>query len=132
MILYFVKKVMDKKSIMIVEDEGIIALDIKRRLEALGYSVTTVVDSGERAIEEVLKHMPDLILMDIVLKGKINGVEASLSIREFSEVPVIYITSYLDDEYVHQCNCSNMKYDFLIKPFNYDELTYKVERALLR
>ena len=121
---------MNKKKIMIVEDEGIIALDIKRGLEALGYSVSTVVDSGERAIEEVLKIKPDLILMDIVLKGKISGMDASILIQEFLKIPIIYITSYFDDEYKERCKCSRLNYDFLIKPFNQDDLKDKVEQAL--
>jgi len=122
---------MEKKKIMIVEDEGIIALDFKKRLESLGYYVFTVVDSGEQAIEEVSKLKPDLILMDIVLKGKISGMDASISIRKFLEIPVIYITSYFDEDYRHRCNCSNINYDFLIKPFNHDDLKNKVEHALL-
>lgn len=122
---------MEKKRIMIVEDEGIIALDIKKRLESLGYLVSTVVDSGERAIEEVIKLKPDLILMDIVLKGKISGMDASISIWKFLEIPVIYITSSFDEDYRQRCNCFNSNYDFLIKPFNHEDLKEKVEHALL-
>lgn len=122
---------MEKKRIIVVEDEGIIALDIKKRLEALGYNVSNVVDSGERAIEEVLKIRPDLIIMDIVLKGKINGMDAAIVIKKFMEIPIIYITSCFDEEYQHRCKCSNLNYDFLIKPFNQEDLKYKVEHALL-
>lgn len=123
---------MEKKSIMIVEDEGIIALDIKRRLEKLGYEVATVVDSGEKAIEQVLKVKPDLILMDIVLKGKLSGMDASISIGQFLNIPIIYITSIFDEDYKDRCSCSNLKYDFLIKPFNHEDLKSKVEQALLQ
>ena len=119
------------KKIMIVEDEGIIALDIKKRLETLGYYVTTVVDSGEKAIEEVLKIKPDLILMDIVLKGKLSGMDASISIGKTSDIPIIYITSVFEQDYKDRCMCLNLKYDYLIKPFNHDDLRNKVEQALL-
>jgi CheY-like chemotaxis protein len=123
---------MEKKKILIVEDEGIIALDIKKRLESLGYDVSKVVDSGEKAIEEVNNIKPDLILMDIVLKGKISGMDASISIKQFLEIPIIYITSYFDEDYIHRCKCSHLNYDFLIKPFNHDELKIKVEHALMQ
>ena len=121
---------MEKKKIMIVEDEGIIALDIKKGLESLGYLVSGIIDSGEKAIEEVIKVKPDLILMDIVLKGKLSGMEASISIGKFTDIPVIYITSFFDQDYKDICNCSNLKYDFLIKPFNPEELRNKIEQAL--
>ncbi|MGD1006010.1 MAG: response regulator [Ignavibacteriaceae bacterium] len=121
---------MEKKRIMIVEDEGIIALDIKKRLESLGYYVPTVVDSGEKAIEEVHKLRPDLIIMDIVLKGKINGVDTSILIWKFLAIPVIYITSCFDEDYQQLCKCSNLNYDLLLKPINQNELKDKVERAL--
>jgi CheY-like chemotaxis protein len=121
---------MEKKTIMIVEDEGIIALDIKKGLESLGYLVSSIIDSGEKAIEEVLRIKPDLILMDIVLKGKITGMDASISIGKILDIPVIYITSFFDQDYKDQCKCSNLKYDFLIKPFNPDDLRTKVEQAL--
>ena len=121
---------MEKKKILIVEDEGIIALDIKKGLESLGYLVSGIIDSGEKAIEEVKRIKPDLILMDIVLKGRINGMDASISIGKFLDIPVIYITSLFDQNYKDQCNCLKLKYDFLIKPFNPEDLRTKVEQAL--
>jgi len=125
------KAIAMKKKIIVVEDEGIIALDIKKRLESLGYNVSNVVDSGEKAIEEALKSRPDLIIMDIVLKGKISGMDAALYLKEYMEIPVIYLTSYFDEDYKNRCNCSKLNYDFLIKPFNQEDLKYKVESALL-
>lgn len=121
---------MEKKRIMIVEDEGIIALDIRKRLESLGYYIAGVVDSGEKAIVAVQKMKPDLIIMDIVLKGKINGVDASILICEYLKIPIIYITSCFDEDYNLSCKCSKLNYDFLLKPFNQEDIKDKVEQAL--
>jgi len=74
---------------------------------------------------------PDLIIMDIVLKGKINGVDASILICEYLKIPIIYITSCFDEDYRLSCKCSKLNYDFLIKPFDQEDLKDKVERALL-
>ena len=123
------KAISMKKKIIVVEDEGIIALDIKKRLEILGYNVSNVVDSGEKAIEEALKSKPDLIIMDIVLKGQISGMDAALYLKEYMEIPVIYLTSYFDEEYKNRCNCSKLNYDFLIKPFNQEDLKYKAREC---
>jgi CheY-like chemotaxis protein len=123
---------MQKKRILIVEDEGIIALDIRKRLESLGYDVSSVVDSGEKAIEEVRKLRPDLIIMDIVLKGKISGIEASTLIWKILQIPVIYITSSFDEDDQLICKCSNLNYDFIIKPFNQEDFQLKVTQALLQ
>jgi CheY-like chemotaxis protein len=114
---------------MIVEDEGIIALDIRKRLESLGYCVSSVVDSGEKAIEAVPKIKPDLIIMDIMLKGEINGVDASILIWQYFKIPIIYITSCFDENFKYSCKCSNLNYDFLIKPINQLELKSKVEQV---
>ena len=121
---------METKRIMIVEDENIIALDIKKSVKGFGYPVVMVVPSGEEAIEEAEKIHPDLILMDIVLKGKINGLEAGREIWKHYKVPIIYITSYFDDTTLRKNFHSNFAYDFLIKPFNNVELKSKIESAL--
>ena len=122
---------MELKRIMIVEDEAIIALDIRKRLESLGYFVSSVVDSGEKAIEAVLKIQPDLIIMDIMLKGKINGVDASILIWQYFKIPVIYVTSCFDEDFKSSCKCSRLNYDYLIKPIDQLELKHKVEQAFL-
>lgn len=72
----------ESSRILIIEDEAIVALDIKGRLHALGYSVVGVAASGEKAIELAAEHTPDLILMDIMLEGKMDGIDTALSIKE--------------------------------------------------
>lgn len=78
---------MSKVKIMIVEDESIVAVDIKRTLIGLGYEVTAIADTGEEAISSACEQKPDLILMDIVLKGDIDGIEAASKISELCDVP---------------------------------------------
>ena len=79
--------------ILMVEDESIEAMDIKQTLESFGYEVPYVASSGEEAINKALEIMPDLILMDIILKGETDGVEAASRIKSL-EIPVIYLTAH--------------------------------------
>jgi len=88
---------MSRAQLMIVEDERIVAEDIRRSLENLGYKVLSVVSSGEKAIEEAKEKSPDLVLMDIILKGKMDGIEAAGQIRTRFNIPVVYLTAYSDD-----------------------------------
>lgn len=82
---------MSKAGVMIVEDEAITALEIRSVIESADYEVLSVVYSGEDAIKEALTLKPDLILMDIILKGEIDGVDAARKIKEFLDIPVLYI-----------------------------------------
>jgi len=84
---------MGKTTILIVEDEFIVAKDLQAHLEALGYSACGRVNSGEKAIQYVQETGVDLVLMDIMLKGKMNGIEAASHIRSRFHIPVIYITA---------------------------------------
>ena len=115
---------------MVVEDEFIIALDLKKSVNGFGYSVPMVAHSGEEAIEAVSKERPDLILMDIVLKGKINGLEAGKTIWDKYKIPIIYITSFFDDSTLKQNLKYSISYDYLIKPFNENDLRLKIENVL--
>ena len=81
-------------NILIVEDENIIAMDIQFMLENLGYKISGVVSSGEDSIKKASNMLPDLILMDIKLKGKIDGVRAANQIYESLRIPVVYLTAY--------------------------------------
>ena len=89
---------MRKGKILIVEDEVIIALDLKKTLKDLGYSLVGTVTSGEEAVKAAGKMHPDLILMDIKLQGHINGLEAGKKIQDKFNIPIIYITAYSDKE----------------------------------
>ena len=88
---------MAKTSILVVEDESIVAKDIQQSLKKLGYSVPSVENSGEDAIDAAGQHKPDLILMDIMLKGEISGIEAAQQIKNRYQIPVIFLTAYADE-----------------------------------
>lgn len=113
---------MKDKKVLIVEDEMIIALLIERMVTNLGHEVIGKVTSGEDAISEALKYEPDLILMDIRLKGEIDGIEAMSRIREKKEIPVIYISGNTDA--IHQNKIDESEYiEFLSKPITISDLS---------
>ncbi len=91
---------MSRPKVLIVEDEGIIAWDLKRRVQRLDADVIAVVDTADRAVERARADAPDLILMDITLKGEKTGIEAATEIRRFSETAIVYLTgnSHLADD----------------------------------
>jgi len=117
--------------ILVVEDESIVAMDIKHRLEIMEYVVPAVVSSGERAVEEAGKHRPDLILMDIVLKGDIDGIEAYKQIKEVYDIPVVYLTAYSDEKTLNRAKTTT-PYGYIIKPFEDRELKCAIEVALYK
>jgi len=122
---------MTKLKILVVEDESIVAKDIQNSLKKLGYIVPTVVASGEKAIEEVEQSRPDLVLMDIMLKGEITGIEAANTIRDRYEVPVIFLTAYADDNTLSKAKLAE-PYGYIIKPFKEKELQTTIEMAVYK
>ncbi|MBI5460502.1 PAS domain S-box protein [Methanobacterium sp.] len=116
--------------ILIVEDESIEAMDIKRALESFGYSVPYIASSGEEAVEKAFNIMPDLILMDIVLKGEKNGIDAASKIKEL-DIPVVFLTAHSKESVVKQAMLTDA-YGYLLKPFNKTELKFTVELALYK
>jgi len=120
---------MEKKSILIVEDEQIPAMDLKDTLLSLGYRVTGIASSGERAIEMVDEDTPNLILMDIRLAGKLSGIEAAEQILKSHAIPVIYVTAYADPELVEQAKRTH-PYGYLIKPYDERGIRTEIEIAL--
>ena len=88
---------MPPKRIMVVEDEGIVALDIQSKLESKGYEVPAVLATGEDAIDRAGELLPDLILMDIQLAGELDGTQAAERIHELYDIPVVYLTAFSDD-----------------------------------
>lgn len=117
---------MSVKSIMVVEDENIIALDIKNRLGRLGYNIVAVVPSGEEAVKVAGKIKPDLVLMDIVLRGSMNGVETAERIVEETNIPIIFLSSFSDKDTLSKAD-KVTHYGYLIKPFNERELKNKID-----
>jgi len=120
---------MSKKRVLIVEDESIVAMDIKSRAENLGYLVTAVVTSGEEAVEKTAELQPDLVLMDIVLKGKMDGIKAAQSIRDRLNIPVVYITAYSDEKTLERAKITG-PFGYIIKPFEDRDLHTAIELAL--
>ena len=106
---------MDTTQVLVVEDEGVVALDIQSRLAKLGYTVLAVVDSGEEAVRKATEVRPDLVLMDVRLKGEMDGVEAAERIRADLDIPVIYLTAYADEPTVQRAKVTE-PFGYLRKP----------------
>jgi diguanylate cyclase (GGDEF)-like protein/PAS domain S-box-containing protein len=117
--------------ILVVEDESIVALDIQDRLESLGYEVPNTVASGEKAIEQAGVLRPDLVLMDIQLQGRMDGVEAADQIRQLFGIPVIYLTANADHPTVERAKVTE-PFGYVIKPFEERELHTTIEVALYK
>lgn len=122
---------MPERDILIVEDERLVAEDIKGTLEGLGYNVTGIIDRGDKAIEKVREKEPDLVLMDIVLKGDRDGVETADKIKSEFDIPVIYLTAYADDEKLKRARVTE-PYGYIIKPFRERELHSNIEMAFYK
>ncbi|MCP4682122.1 MAG: response regulator [Desulfobacterales bacterium] len=122
---------MSNTHILLVEDERIVAEDIRRTLEDLGYIVCAMASSGEDAIQKVEEHKPDLILMDIVIKGNIDGIEAADEIRSRFSIPIIYLTSYADDLVLERAKLTE-PFGYIIKPFEDKELHTAIKMALYK
>ncbi|MHC5034564.1 MAG: response regulator, partial [Planctomycetota bacterium] len=117
--------------IQVVEDESIVALDIKDNLEILGYNVVAVESSGEPAIQKAIETRPDLVLMDIRLKGEMDGIEAAQQIRAHLGTPVIYLTAYADEATLQRAKITE-PYGYILKPFEERELHTTIEMALYK
>ncbi len=117
--------------ILIVEDEAITAMDLKNTLEILDFKVVSTASDGKEAIQKAEKLKPDLILMDIMLKGEIDGIEAADIIMNFLDVPVVYLTAYSDDETFERVKLTE-PYGFLTKPFDQEGLIGSIETALYK
>lgn len=117
--------------IMVVEDQAIVAKDIRATLEGLGYEVPAVAHTGEDAIQKAAQTSPDLILMDINLRGEMDGIEAAGRIRERADIPVIFLTAYSDQATLDRAKLTSPM-AYLIKPFEESELRTAIEVALWR
>ncbi len=122
---------MENARIMIVEDERIIARDIKNRLKELGYHVTAIASSGDEAIRKAADTHPDLVLMDIVLKGDMDGVQTAEQIQSQFNIPVIYLTAYADDGTLERAKTTKPS-GYLLKPFHIKELRSSIEISLYK
>src|SRR5712675_1501062 len=104
-------------SILIVEDEVIIATDLRERLGSMGFTVTGCAQTGAQALLAVQEQHPNLVLMDIRLKGPIDGVETARRLKSRSDIPVVYVTSHADTATLSRAVATN-PYGYIVKPFH--------------
>jgi PAS domain S-box-containing protein len=122
---------MQEKSILIVEDEGVVALSIKAALTKMGYTVVGIAVSGSEAIALAMEKKPDVILMDIHIKGDIDGIQTTEKLNAVMDVPVIFLTAYADDETVSRA-IKTGSHSYLVKPYNPRELYSNIEFAIYK
>lgn len=116
--------------ILLVEDESIESMDIKRTLKSFGYDVPYVAYSGKEAVDKALEIMPDIIIMDTVLKSDTDGIKAASIIKEL-DIPVIYLTSHSEEPAIQKTQLS-APYGYIIKPYHRTELKYAIELAIYK
>lgn len=117
--------------ILIVEDEGIVALQVRNALEQRGLDVTDTCASGDDAIASLAEHPADLVLMDVRLEGTRDGIETAAAMRAMSRVPIIFLTANSDDDTLRRARVTD-PYGYLLKPFNSRELGVAVDMALYK
>ncbi len=117
--------------ILIVEDEPVTAEDLHYILTSAGYAVTGIAVTGREAVDCAARDEPDLIIMDIRLKGKIDGIEATNLIHNTHQIPVIYLTAYADRDTLDRAKIT-LPYGYILKPFEKSMIKAAVEMALYR
>ncbi|MFN6513100.1 MAG: response regulator [Nostoc sp. CreGUA01] len=122
---------MTNAKILVVEDEAIVAKDLQYRLNKFGYTVPAIASSGEEAINKAVEITPDLVLMDIKLKGKMDGIEAAQEISRQLDIPIIYLTAYADDTTLERAKITE-PFGYLLKPFKEKELKTNIEITLIK
>lgn len=122
---------MSKINVLVVEDESIVSKDIQYSLKKLGYNVVGAAATGEKAIELAGEKNPDIILMDIMLKGDITGIEASAEIKDKYNIPIIFLTAYADENTLSKAKVTE-PYAYIIKPFKEIDLHTSIEMALYK
>ena len=116
-------------NILVTEDESIVRKDIERCLVNLGYNVIASADNGEDAIELALKHKPDLALMDIMIKGDMNGIAAAEEIKRNLDIPVVFLTAYADENTLNEAKLAE-PHGYILKPFKDVDIQTAIEMAL--
>ena len=122
---------MARTKILVVEDERIVAKDLQRRLQRLGYTVCAIASSGQEAIEQVAQTTPHIVLMDIILQGPMDGVEAAEHIRARFNIPIIYLTAHADANTLQRAKATE-PFGYLLKPFEAKALQTTIEMALYK
>ncbi|MFO8064789.1 MAG: response regulator, partial [Spirochaetia bacterium] len=122
---------MQNERILVVEDEKIISLDLQRRLQKFGYQVVGLCATGNEAIEKTREHVPDIILMDIMLGGEIDGIEAAKQIKDELGIPIIFLTAFADEKTLERAKEAE-PYGYVLKPFKERELYTTIDIALYK
>lgn len=122
---------MSSARILIVEDEGITARDLEARLTGFGHQVVAIARTGQEAIQRATQHRPDLALMDIRLRGDIDGIEAARQIGQSVGTPVVYLTAFADEQTLARVR-DTAPYGYLVKPYDERELNATIQTALHR
>ena len=122
---------MSKTNVLVVEDESIVSKDIQHSLKKLGYLIAGAAVTGEKAIELARTEAPDIVLMDIMLKGEMNGIEAADIVRRELSIPVIFLTAYADEATLAKAKVTE-PYGYIIKPFKQIDLHTSIEMALYK
>lgn len=122
---------MVKTKVLVVEDESIVSKDIQQSLKRLGYIVIGSASTGEKAIGFIDREKPDIALMDIMLKGEMNGIDTADVFRRHYNIPVIFLTAYADETTLSKAKITE-PYGFIIKPFKEIDLHTSIEMALYK
>ena len=117
--------------ILVVEDEMIIGAKISMQLTSLGYEVTGILPRGEEAVIHVAENKPDIVLLDINLKGKLDGIETALQIQKLASIPIIYLTANADEATFNRAKASR-PYAFISKPYKQLDLQRAIELTISR
>lgn len=115
--------------ILVVEDDSLVAMDIKQSLRFLGYRVVSPVSTGEAALESVEKNHPNLVMMDVKLAGQMDGISAAEKIHAYYDIPVIYLSAYSDSKTLRRAKDTN-PFGYIVKPFNKNDLNTAIQIAL--
>jgi len=119
---------MGKANVLVVEDEAIVSMDLRNKLESFGYNVSAVIRSGEEAVAAASRLRPDVVLMDIWLSGSMDGIEAAGEIRRRFDIPVVCVTGHGDEYTLKQAGSTDFRY--VIKPYDDVVLRLAVEMAI--
>ena len=122
---------MSKINVLVVEDESIVSKDIQHSLKKLGYNVVGASATGEKAIELAGSENPDIVLMDIMLKGEMNGIEAADIIKNNQSIPIIFLTAYADELTLSKAKVTQ-PYGYILKPFKEIDLHTTIEMAIYK
>lgn len=122
---------MERLNVFIVEDESIVAKDIQNSLTKLGYNVVGTANNGKDALDKIAETEPDLVLMDIQIKGNMSGIEVSEKIKERLHIPVIFLTAYADEGTLSRAKITE-PYGYILKPFKEIDLHSTIEMAVYK